>query len=448
MNVRHLHPMKIAVIGSGISGLSSAWLLSKRHNVTLFEKDDRLGGHSNTVDVETKDGMIAVDTGFIVFNPVNYPNLVEFFKHLNVESVDTNMTFGVSLERGQLEYSGSGLKGFFAQRSNLIKPRHWKLLSDILRFYKDSERLMTDPSLSALSLGELLKREGYSRQFIDEHLLPMSAAIWSTPMAKMLTYPAQTFLRFCMNHGLVQIKDRPQWRTVVGGSRSYVSKVGDELAGQIRLNARIHKVSRDESGVTLHMLHGESERFDQVVFACHADQALALIENPSEEERRLLSAFPYQRNRAILHTDTNQMPRRKSSWAAWNYLASSDQEQDMLAVTYWMNALQPLKTQQDLFVTLNPIDEPAEGSILGSFLYDHPVFDMRSIEAQKELWSLQGVQRSWFCGAWFGYGFHEDGIQSGLAVAEQLGGALRPWNIKNPNSRIHVTEQKSLQESA
>lgn len=440
MNVRHIKPLNIAVIGSGISGLSAAWLLSKRHNVSLFEKDDRLGGHSNTVEVNTPEGAVPVDTGFIVFNPVNYPNLVEFFKHLNVDTTDTDMTFGVSLEKGKVEYSGSGLGGFFAQRRNLLSFKHWGLLREILTFYKDSDRLHNDPSLSELTLGQLLAREGYSQTFINEHLLPMSAAIWSTPMDKMLDYPAETFMRFCMNHGLVQVKDRPQWRTVIGGSRQYVNKVAEQLGDGVILNARVHRVERDNEGVTLIDHHGQRRRFDQVVFACHADQTLEMLADATPEEKRLLSAFPYQRNRALLHTDNNQMPVRKSAWSAWNYLASSDQGEGELAVTYWMNALQPLKTKQDIFVTLNPIDEPQADKILGSFLYDHPAFDQRSIEAQKDIWSIQGEQRSWFCGAWMGYGFHEDGIQSGLAVAEQLGGALRPWTVDNPSGRIHVQE--------
>jgi len=438
MNVRYIKPLKIAVIGSGISGLSAAWLLNQRHDVTLFEKDDRLGGHSHTVDIDTPEGTRGVDTGFIVYNPVNYPNLINLFDHLQVDNAETDMTFGVSIDRGRLEYSGSGLNGFFAQRGHLSSPRHWRLLADILRFYRNSERLLNDPSIKELSLGELLKRERYSNTFIYDHLVPMSAAIWSTPGNKMLDYPALTFMRFCMNHGLVQLNDRPQWRTVVGGSRNYVDKIAETLEGKVRLNAHIHKVHRQGNKVILEHHHGHKEEFDQVVMACHADQSLALLADPTDEERRLLTAFPYQRNRAILHTDSRLMPKRKSAWSAWNYLASSDVDNDDLAVTYWMNKLQPLNTSQDVFVTLNPIDEPSEGSILGSYLYDHPVFDMRSIEAQRELWSLQGVNNTWFCGAWFGYGFHEDGLQSGLAVAENLGRIRRPWQLEDPNSRIHA----------
>jgi len=443
MNVHYIKPLKIAVIGSGIAGLSAAWLLNKRHDVTLFEKDDRLGGHTHTVDIMTPDGSRAVDTGFIVYNPVNYPNLINLFEHLEVENTETDMTFGVSIDEGRVEYSGSGLSGFFAKRSQIVSPRHWRLLRDILRFYKDSNRLLNDASLAHLSLGELMQRENYSDTFVKDHLIPMSAAIWSTPAHKMLEYPALTFMRFCMNHGLVQLDDRPQWRTVVGGSRKYVDKIAASLEGKIRLNAHIHKVHRRDGKVILEHHHGKTEEFDQVVMACHADQSLALLADPSPLEKRLLSAFPYQRNRAILHTDKKLMPIRKGAWSAWNYLSDSKSESEDVAVTYWMNKLQPLHTRQDIFVTLNPLQEPDEGSILGSYLYDHPVFDMESVAAQEELWSLQGVNSTWFCGAWFGYGFHEDGLQSGLAVGEHLGRVERPWSLENPNTRIHAPVLKS-----
>lgn len=440
MNVRYLKPQKIAVIGSGISGLSCAWLLNKRHDVTLFEKDDRPGGHSNTVAIDLPDGRVDVDTGFIVYNPVNYPNLVQLFDQLGVDSVATDMSFGVSVDQGALEYSGTSLGGFFAQRSNLLSARHWRLLLDILRFYRRAPLLLEQSSLQNLSLGQLLQREGYSKTFIDDHLIPMGAAIWSTPADQMTAYPAATFLRFCMNHGLVQLKDRPQWRTVVGGSRQYVNKIAQELEGRVRLNARILRIHRRNGKVQIETLHGQIEEFDQVVLATHADQSLALLAQPTEQEQRLLKCFPYQRNRAILHTDSRQMPVRRSAWSAWNYLASKSEQTESVAVTYWMNQLQPLKTKHPVFVTLNPIHEPKEESILGSYLYDHPVFDLQSIAAQKELWNLQGQLNTWYCGAWFGYGFHEDGAQSGLAVAEALGGPQRPWQLAEPNSRIHVAK--------
>ncbi len=444
MNINVIRPLKIAVVGSGISGLSAAWLLSKQHQVTLFEKDDRPGGHSNTVSVATPGGELAVDTGFIVYNPANYPNLVEFFHALGVPSQKTDMSFGVSIDNGAIEYSGCGLGGVFAQKRNLLRPGHWKMLSDLLRFYREAPGLILDPEVQNQTLGEMLTHRGYGKAFIHRHLIPMGAAIWSTPADQMLDYPAVTFLRFCQNHGLVQLKDRPQWRTVTGGSREYVGRICRELGDSLRLNSRIHKIHRRDGKAVVEFLHGGRETFDHIVLACHADQALELLAKPSAEEQRLLSVFPYQRNRALLHTDERLMPSRRAAWASWNYLTDSQrscgEQPDAISVTYWMNNLQHLPPEHPVFVTLNPLEEPAEGKILRSFLYDHPVFSLDSIAAQKELWSLQGRHNTWFCGAWFGYGFHEDGLQSGLAVAEQLGGLRRPWKLANPNSRIHVQD--------
>ncbi len=442
MTVSIMRPLNIAVIGSGISGMACAWLLNRHHRVTLFEKDDRPGGHSNTAQLELGDEAVAVDTGFIVYNPVNYPNLVRLFDYLRVPTADTDMSFAVSAGGGSLEYSGCGLGGFFAQRGNLVRPGHWNLLREILRFYREAPQLMEEAQTAQETLGEMLARRRYSRTFIANHLIPMGAAIWSTPAEQMLEYPALTFLRFCQNHGLVQLKDRPQWRTVVGGSREYVQRLLAPLEGRIRLNSRIHRIHRHDGQVTLEYLHGQRETFDHVVLACHADQALELLARPSAQEQRLLSCFPYQRNRAILHSDASLMPKRRRAWASWNYLSAQRSTATPLSVTYWMNRLQPLATRHDLFVTLNPLREPAPDTIHRSFLYDHPQFSLAGIEAQPKLWSLQGQQNTWFCGAWFGYGFHEDGLQSGLAVAEALGGVMRPWHLEAPNNRIHVPPQK------
>jgi predicted NAD/FAD-binding protein len=439
MTITAIRRKKIAIVGSGISGLSCAWLLNKTHDVTLFEKDDRLGGHSNTVSFELDDKTVDVDTGFIVFNPVNYPNLVKLFELLDVDNCETDMSFAVSINRGQLEYSGTSLNGLLAQRANLLKPSFWKMISDLLRFYKESDQMLHEPDLNEISLGELLQKHGYGKQFIYNHLLPMGAAIWSTPVDQMLQYPAGSFLRFCKNHGLVQLKDRPQWRTVVGGSKNYVKKIAAELEGKIQLNSRIHRIIRNPQQVIIEDHHGNRQYFDDVVLACHSDQALALLDNPSAEEKELLEQFPYQRNIAYLHIDESMMPQRKAAWSSWNYLSEGARDQSQqVSVTYWMNMLQPINTETPLFVSLNPVREPEKGSIIRTFFYDHPTFGKTSFAAQQRLWELQGQQRTWFCGAYFGYGFHEDGLQSGLAVAEQLGGIPRPWLLKDKNSRIFV----------
>lgn len=433
-----IKPLNIAVVGSGIAGLSAAWLLSKGHQVTVFEKDDRLGGHSNTVDVQLPDGNISVDTGFIVFNPKNYPNLVALFEHLGVPTIKTDMSFSVSLDAGRLEYSGSGLGGLFAQRSNLLRPRFLKMVKDILHFYKTT----TDAGFDAgnRSLRQLLEDGGYGDGFRDEHLLPMGAAIWSTPLEKMLDYPAETFLRFCNNHGLLQVKDRPQWRTVAGGSREYVTRLAREIKGEIHTHRSIRSVRRMGGKVIVLDWQGDQWQFDHIVFACHADQAMKLISDLRPLEHAVLEHFHFERNRAVLHSDISLMPARQKVWSSWNYLGNSQQHGGSLSVSYWMNQLQHLPTQTPLIVTLNPFREPAEGSVHASFLYDHPLFDRATLKAQSDLWHIQGNHNTWFCGAWCGYGFHEDGIQAGLLVAEALGALKRPWNIAGMNSRIPVPD--------
>ncbi|MBO9483672.1 FAD-dependent oxidoreductase [Salinisphaera sp. G21_0] len=435
--------MNIAVVGSGISGLSCAWLLSKQHNVTLFEKDDRFGGHSHTVSVGDEKP-IPVDTGFIVFNEKTYPNLIAFFKHLKVPFVPTDMSFAVSLNNGSTEYAGTDLSGLFAQKSNLLRPGFWLMLADILRFYRNSEKWMGslehEQGIDAsLTLGQLLHRERFSQRFIHDHLIPMGAAIWSTPADKMLDYPALAFLRFCSNHGLLQLSDRPQWQTVKGGSREYVQRIIDDLGTSALTNRCIRKIKRFSDRVQLTDFQGKDWHFDHVVMACHADTTLSLLSEPDEFEQHLLGAFTFQRNKALLHSDERLMPDNKKAWASWNYLGSHTSDpgnEQGPAVTYWMNNLQHLDGPP-LFVTLNPQQEPATDLIHGCYLYDHPVFDRAAIEAQEKIWKLQGRNRTWYCGAWMGYGFHEDGLQSGLAVAESLGGIRRPWQVKGENDRLH-----------
>ncbi len=430
----HSHPLRIAVIGSGISGLSCAWLLSQRHDVTLFEKDDRLGGHSNTVEVNLDDESIPVDTGFIVYNPKNYPNLVALFKHLDVPVTKTDMSFAVSANNGQCEYSGSGLKGLFAQHKNLFSPRFLGMVWDILRFYKETSaaNFKLNP---AITLRELIAKQGYGEAFTYQHLLPMGAAIWSTPMDKMLDYPAQTFIDFCQNHGLLQIKDRPEWHTVIGGSREYVQRLSADFKGKTLLHRSVRGVRRMGGKVLITDWQGDGWQFDHVVFACHADQALKLMDDMRPEEEAVLKHFKFARNRAVLHSDKALMPANPKVWSSWNYL-SDDNESPQLCVSYWMNKLQPLNTDQPMIVTLNPIKEPAPNSVHASFLYDHPLFDTHTQRAQKQLWDIQGGHNTWFCGAWSGFGFHEDGLQSGLIVAEKLGGVVRPWTAPDMNARI------------
>lgn len=424
----------IAVIGSGISGLSAAWLLSRTQNVTLFEKDDRPGGHANTILANTAEGGIPVDTGFIVYNERNYPNLTALYDHLGVETARSYMTFAVSIGQGEMEYSGEYLWGLFGQRRNIIRPRHWKLVADIMRFFRDAEKQIATCD-DDLSIGDFLKRFGYSQAFIDDHILPISAAIWSTPSAGMLDFPAKTFITFFANHSLLQVLGRPTWRTVKGGSREYVSRILADQKSELVTSAKIASVRRHAQGAEIYFEDGTHRHFDEVVFACHADQALALLADASEPERNVLSRFRYTKNRAILHTDARFMPKRRHLWSAWNYLRGSREEEN-LSLTYWMNKLQPLPTTTNLFVTLNPHMDFAPGSIQYEVDYEHPLFDAEAIEAQGDLWQIQGVNRTWFAGAWMGYGFHEDGLQAGLEVAERIGGVLRPWTVANQRYRI------------
>lgn len=426
----------IAVIGSGIAGMSASWLLSQKHDVTLYEKNDRLGGHSNTVNVKTSLGDTPVDTGFIVFNDATYPNLIALFAHLGVETKASDMSFGVSLRGGRTEYSSVDASAFLCGGRNLISPRFWSMTWDLLRFYRTAplELLRTRDEL--ISLGEYLNRHGYGEAFQNDHLLPQAAAIWSTSLAEVHHYPARAFVRFFENHGLLKLKDRPLWRTVEGGSRAYVDKLTAPFKDKARLNAGAVSVRREAGGVWVRDAHGRVDRYDNVVIATHGDEALAMLDDPSAEERSLLGAFRYAKNRAVLHTDTTLMPRREPLWASWNYVG--DNPDGGCVVTYWMNKLQTIQSREQIFLTLNPASEPKPASVLYETDYDHPLFDAAAIRAQEQLWSLQGVRNTWFCGAHFGAGFHEDGLQAGLAVAEQLGGIRRPWTVENESGRIYL----------
>lgn len=430
--------LKIAVVGSGISGLAAAWLLSKRHRVTLFEAQGRLGGHSHTVDASG----VAVDTGFIVYNELTYPNLVALLWHLGVATRPSDMSFAVSLDDGALEYSGTGLTGLFAQGRNAVNPRFWRMLRDLLRFYREAPRDVRH--LGACSLTEYLDAAGFGAAFRDYHLFPMAAAIWSTPAADIGNYPATAFIRFCETHGLLKLTNRPAWRTVVGGSRCYVQRLSKAIA-EVRSNEAVRAITRFGGGVEIIADSGERRRFDQVVLATHADQALALLTDPRPEERRLLGSFGYIANEAILHCDARLMPRRRKVWSSWNYLSRDGGNGRQLAVTYWMNRLQGIAEDTPLFVTLNPHRDIDSAAILRQLRYRHPRFDARALAAQEQLWSLQGRSNTWFCGAYFGAGFHEDGLQAGLAVAESLGTLRRPWSVPDPSGRIHVRYLKPVE---
>jgi predicted NAD/FAD-binding protein len=436
----------IAVIGSGISGLSAAWLLSHTDQVTLIEADNRPGGHSNTVDCEVGGREVPVDTGFIVYNPPAYPNLTALFEHLGVPTAPSNMSFSVSMGNGAYEYAGTGPAQLLGNAGNIVNPGHWRLIRDIPRFFRTT--LAKLPSLAEdVTIADFLASEGYSDYFMDRHLLPMAGAIWSAAPGDMRAYPAKAFLTFFSNHGLLQITKRPLWRTVKGGSREYVSRLIRSGRFETRLRTPISAIKRHEGGVTLRAVNGEEQRFDDVVIAAHADQTLNMLTDASPEERRLLQAFRYSRNRAILHHDDRLMPRRRRLWSSWNYMAGlPPHEGTSSAVTYWMNKLQPLPIETPLFVSLNPLDEPDVGKVLAEFDYAHPIFDPSAMRAQKELWKIQGKRNTWFCGAYFGAGFHEDGIQSGLAVAEQLAGMRRPWRVANESGRIFLgPEQRGPQ---
>ena len=420
--------MRIAVIGAGISGLGAAWLMRRRHQVTLYERAGGLGGHSNTVDVTVDRRTIAVDTGFIVYNVINYPNLVALFRALDVATEPSDMSFAVSIGDGALEYSGASLGGLIAQKRNLARPRFWRMVADTARFYREARAALHGAASADLTLGEFLRRGRYSAGFLDDHLLPMGAAIWSTPVARMLEFPLLTFARFFANHGLLQLTGRPRWRTVSGGSRRYVARIAGALGpGAIRAAAAT-RVSRLPGGVEVRDQAGEARVFDHVVLACHADQALGLLADADDAERNLLGAFRFQSNRAVLHGDPRLMPRRRAVWASWNYLARDPDaaRHGAVAVTYWMNRLQNLDPAVPLFVTLNPPRDPRAELVHARVDYEHPVYDRAAIAAQAALPAIQGVRRTGFAGAWLGYGFHEDGLKSGIAVARALDATV-PW---------------------
>ncbi|WP_313713001.1 FAD-dependent oxidoreductase [Pseudomonas sp.] len=415
--------MRIAIIGSGIAGLTCAHLLSRRHAITLFEAADRVGGHTHTVDVHWRGQHYAVDTGFIVFNDWTYPHFIRLLEHLGVASRMTEMSFSVHDPRTGFEYNGHDLNSLFAQRRNLLSPGFWGMLRDVLRFNRQALADLDQQRIDgATTLGDYLRDNRYGQRFIDHYIVPMGSAIWSMSRADMLHFPLQFFVRFCRNHGLLSVNQRPQWRVIEGGSRSYLAPLCRPFAEHIRLNCPVQRVSRDDDGVTVAWA-GASERFDKVVFACHSDQALALLSNPSEQEQAILGAIRYASNDVVLHTDTRLLPRRRRAWASWNYRLDSSQ-QAPAALTYDMNILQGIQAPVTFCVSLNQtvLVDPAQ--IIARFEYAHPQYSLAAVAAQARQDELQGPLHSYYCGAYWANGFHEDGVLSALNVARHFGEQL------------------------
>jgi predicted NAD/FAD-binding protein len=410
--------MKIAVVGSGISGLSAAYYLSKKHHVDLFEKEDHFGGHSHTIDLIFGENKISVDIGFIVFNYQTYPNLINFFKENDVQIEKSNMSFSVSVDNTNFEYCGNGLKGMFCNKINLFNLNFLKMFFDIIKFYKNSDKEIN--LRENLTLGEYLEINKLSKQFVNYHIIPMVSAIWSMPPVEASKMPISFFLKFFQNHGLFKLKNRPQWYTVSNRSRTYVNKIISKISGEYYKNYKIKKIIRKSSGVDLYY-GGESEFFDydKVVIATHADEALNLIENPTEDEKIVLSNFSYKENTAYIHTDTRAMPKNKKAWCSWNS-SIDDQNTKKNSITYWLNLLQNLKCDENIFLTLNPYFDIDETKILKKVRFTHPYYDQKALDTQVHLPNLQNKKDTLFCGSYFGYGFHEDGIKSSLEMLKNL----------------------------
>ena len=417
--------MKIAIVGSGISGLGAAYLLQPHHEITIYEKNQYLGGHSRTVDVDIEQRNVPVDTGFIVFNYRNYPNLSKFFERLHVPIVKSNMSFGVSINNGWLEYGTDSLINIFAQKSNLLQPRFWKMLSDIIKFNRHAPELLKTSKV--LSLKDFIAYLGKSSWFKKYYLLPMGGSIWSMPISEMLDFPAQTFIRFFENHGLLTINDQPQWYTVKGGSKEYVSRISEIFRDQIKQSSMVTRIVRSEKSIDVYDAHNQKNTFDQIILACHADEALSLLEQPTREEVRVLSAFSYQKNNMVLHGDLSFMPKRRKAWSSWVYLSeSNDFNNSCISLSYWMNNLQPLATNKPIVATLNPGREPDDHLVFDRHSFKHPIFNQKAIDAQARIPLIQGTDRIWYCGAWQRYGFHEDGLLSAVNIARALDIKI-PW---------------------
>ena len=414
--------MKIGVIGSGVSGLVSALTLQEKFEVSLFEKNSKLGGHSNTVTIEQENQKYSVETGFIVLNDKNYPIFTSLLKHLNIGVNNSSMSFSVSVDKGQFEYSSSYI-GLLGQTKNIIDPKYWGMLRDINYFYTNALKDVKDCPDNE-TLGQFLKRFNYSNKFIDYHLVPMTASIWSCPTKSILNFPIKSLLVFFENHKLLNIYNRPKWSTVNKGSREYVKKIQSLLKGKIYTNAKVNKISKSKEGIRVHYQDG-IKTFDKVILACHADQSSEILIENFSEEANLLKDFKYQKNTSILHSDINFMPKRKSVWSSWNYITETGNSGN-LSITYWMNELQGINSPKPILLSLNPKILPNPDLIYGQYSYSHPILDNNAINIQKKLSSIQGKNNLWFCGAWTGFGFHEDGVKSAVEIANSHNIDL-PW---------------------
>jgi len=417
--------MKIAIIGSGISGLTAAYLLNQKHDIHVFEKADRLGGHTATIDIDYKGEQLAIDTGFIVYNDRTYPNFIKLLSQIGVETQDTSMGFSVSAGKSGLEYAGNSINSLFAQRKNIFSPAYLKMLLEIVRFNKQAQRDLDKGTISqSMTLGEYLTANGYSEYFVRHYLVPMGAAIWSASFATMKAFSVDFFIRFFSNHGLLTVFNQPQWHVIKGGSKEYIAPLVASFEDKITLNSKIESIIRvNESAVEIVFSDGHKEIFDQVVFATHSDEALALLDDATNIERDILSAIPYKDNSVVLHCDESLLPINKRTWSSWNYMLGEDDDA-LPVLTYNMNILQGLKTNRTYCVTLNADDMIDSDKIIARFAYAHPQFSVQSTQAQARWSEVNGVNNTWFCGAYWGNGFHEDGVSSACKVATHLGVTL------------------------
>jgi predicted NAD/FAD-binding protein len=419
--------MRIAVVGSGISGLAAAYMLASHHQVTLFEAGSYLGGHTNTIEIEHGGQQYALDTGFIVYNERTYPNFSRLLEQLGVATQASDMSFSVRSDRTGWEFCGSSLSGLFAQRRNLVRPAFYRMLKDILRFNRCSPTLLSDAD-DYLTLGDYVAREGFSREFLEHYLIPMGAAIWSAPPSRMREFPVAYFVRFCANHGLLSLTNRPQWRTVSGGSARYIEAMQKSRSFEVRLNSPVRQLIRTPNSVTVVVRQALAEQFDHVVVAVHADDALRLLAEPTPSEMEILGSFTYQRNEALLHTDPSVMPRRRRAWASWNYQVPGT-SQATVAVTYWLNRLQQITAPREFCLTLNGHDSVDPASVLRRITYRHPLYTSRAVAAQRRCAEISGHRRTHYCGAYWGYGFHEDGVNSALAVVNHFDKATEKCTV-------------------